>query len=246
MQRYFIELAYNGKNYNGWQIQDNAPSVQQTINEAISVILKENINVVGCGRTDTGVHARQYYAHFELEEEIQNLTIESFIHKLNGILPWDISIYNVFPVQPDLHARFGAFKRTYEYRISKRKDPFDFDFAYYYPYPLNIKLMNEASDILLTYSDFTSFSKLHTQVKTNICKIEYAQWLELKQSLVFRITSDRFLRNMVRAIVGTLIDVGREKISIQEFITIIESKNRSNAGFSVPAKGLYLTKITYQ
>lgn len=245
MQRYFIELAYNGKNYNGWQIQDNAPSVQQTINEAISVILKENINIVGCGRTDTGVHARQFYAHFDLEEKIQHLPIENLINKLNGLLPRDISIYNIFPVQPELHARFSAIKRTYEYKISKCKDPFDFDFSYYCPYSLNLQLMNKAASLLLTYSDFTSFSKLHTQVKTNFCKIEHATWQENKYSLIFRITADRFLRNMVRAIVGTLIDVGREKISIQEFYIIIESKNRSNAGFSVPAKGLYLTEITY-
>jgi tRNA pseudouridine38-40 synthase len=245
MQRYFIELAYNGKNYNGWQIQDNAPSVQQTINKAISIVLQMKINIVGCGRTDTGVHARQFFAHFDLEESSQKLPTESLIKKLNGILPSDISIYNIFPVQPELHARFSAIKRTYEYKITRRKDPFDFEYAYYYPFQLNVGLMNEAANLLLTYSDFTSFSKVNTQVKTNICKIEKAHWQEEGQLLVFQITADRFLRNMVRAIVGTLIDVGKEKISIQDFRTIIDSKNRSNAGFSVPAKGLYLTDVIY-
>jgi len=245
MQRYFIELAYNGKNYNGWQIQDNAPSVQQTINEAISVVLQKKINIVGCGRTDTGVHARQFFAHFDLEDSNRKLLTRSLIKKLNGIVPWDISIYNIFPVKPEIHARFSAIKRTYEYKISKHKDPFEYDYAYYYPYQLNINLMNEAANLLLEYSDFTSFSKVHTQVKTNICKVEMAFWREENYFLIFKISADRFLRNMVRAIVGTLIDIGRGKISLQDFRTIIETKNRSNAGFSVPAKGLYLTEVTY-
>ncbi|MCD4731769.1 MAG: tRNA pseudouridine(38-40) synthase TruA [Bacteroidales bacterium] len=245
MQRYFIELAYNGKNYNGWQIQENAPSVQQAINEAISVVLQKKINIVGCGRTDTGVHARQFFAHFDLEEVNKKLPVKSLINRLNGILPWDISIYNLFQVQPDLHARFSAIKRTYEYKLTRRKDPFDFEYAYYYPLQLNVGLMNEAANLLLTYSDFTSFSKVNTQVKTNICKIEKAYWQEEGQILVFQITADRFLRNMVRAIAGTLIDVGKGKISIQDFKTIIDSKNRSNAGFSVPAKGLCLTDVFY-
>ncbi len=245
MQRYFIELAYNGNNYNGWQIQDNAPSIQAAVNEAISVILQQNINVVGCGRTDTGVHARQFYAHFELENSSLEIDYNSLKNKLNGILPWDISIYNIFQVKPDLHARFSATKRSYEYKISKCKDPFEHDFAYYFPHQLNIEKMNKAATLLLSYSDFTSFSKLHTQVKTNICKVESAQWFEEDYLLTFKISADRFLRNMVRAIVGTLIDVGREKISMQEFKDIIESKNRSNAGYSVPAKGLYLTEVIY-
>lgn len=245
MQRYFIELAYNGKNYNGWQIQDNAPSVQQTINEAISVVLQKKINIVGCGRTDTGVHARQFFAHFDLEVSNQKLPIKSLINKLNGILPSDISIYNIFLVQSELHARFSAIKRTYEYKITRRKDPFDFEYAYYYPFQLNVGLMNKAANLLLTYSDFTSFSKVNTQVKTNICKIEKVHWQENGQLLVFQITADRFLRNMVRAIVGTLIDVGKGKISNQDFETIIDTKNRSNAGFSVPAKGLCLTEVSY-
>lgn len=245
MQRYFIKLAYNGQNYNGWQIQDNAPSVQQAINEAISVVLQQKINIVGCGRTDAGVHARQFYAHFDLDKRFDQSELENLKNKLNGILSWDISILNIFPVNNDIHARFSAIKRSYQYIIAKRKDPFSYDSAVYYPHQLNLENMNEAAALLLIYSDFTSFSKLHTQVKTNNCKIESAQWIEKDHRLIFNISADRFLRNMVRAIVGTLIDVGREKISLKEFKTIIESKNRSNAGFSVPAKGLYLTEVIY-
>ena len=245
MQRYFIELAYNGQNYNGWQIQENAPSIQQTINEAISTVLQQKVNIVGCGRTDTGVHARQFYAHFDFKKSIHKIDLNSLVGKLNGILSWDISIKNIFLVEPELHARFGAIKRTYEYKISKRKDPFYHDLAYNCPYQLDIDLMNEAASILLKYDDFTSFSKLHTQTKTNNCKIEEAHWTEKDHLLIFKISADRFLRNMVRAIVGTLIDVGRGKISIEDFKTIIDSKNRSNAGFSVPAKGLYLTEVLY-
>lgn len=244
-QRYFIELAYNGKNYNGWQIQENAPSVQAALNKAISIALQEKVNIVGCGRTDTGVHAQQFYAHFDLENSPLEIDYNKLKNKLNGILPWDISIYNIFQVKTDLHARFSAIKRSYVYKISKRKDPFEHDFTYYHPHQLNKEKMNEAAILLLSYSDFTSFSKLHTQVKTNNCKIESAEWFEEDHLLIFKISADRFLRNMVRAIVGTLIDIGREKISIQEFKTIIESKNRSNAGYSVPAKGLYLTEVIY-
>lgn len=246
MQRYFIELAYNGQNYNGWQIQDNAPSIQQAINEAISIVLQQNINIVGCGRTDTGVHARQFFAHFDLEQNPKKLDLKTLVNKLNGILSWDISIYNIFPVNPDLHARFSAVKRSYIYKISKRKDPFEHDYTYYHPYQLSVARMNDAAKLLFEYSDFTSFSKVNTQVKTNICKIEEAHWSEKDHLLIFQISADRFLRNMVRAIVGTLIDVGRDKISLQEFRSIIEVKNRSSAGFSVPAKGLYLTEVKYK
>ena len=245
MQRYFIELSYNGQNYNGWQIQENAPSIQQAINEAISTVLQQKINIVGCGRTDTGVHARQFFAHVDLNIDTKELDLTKIVKKLNGILSWDISIYKIFPVNSELHARFSATKRSYEYIISSCKDPFKHDYAYYHPYYLNIEKMNEAAALLLTYSDFTSFSKLHKQTKTNNCKIEEAQWIEKDHLLIFKISADRFLRNMVRAIVGTLIDVGREKISIEDIKTIIESKNRSSAGFSVPAKGLYLTEVIY-
>lgn len=245
MQRYFIELSYDGQNYNGWQMQENAPSVQQAINEAISTVLQQKVNIVGCGRTDTGVHARQFFAHVDLNIDLQELDLRKIVNKLNGILSWDISIYNIFPVSPEVHARFSAIKRSYEYRISSRKDPFEHNYAFYHPFQLSLEKMNAAAGLLLDYTDFTSFSKLHTQTKTNNCKIEEAYWTEKDHLLILKISADRFLRNMVRAIVGTLIDIGRGKISIEDFKTIINSKNRSNAGFSVPAKGLYLTEVIY-
>ena len=242
--RYFLKIAYNGANYHGWQIQPNAPSVQQTVNEAISTILQRKINIVGCGRTDTGVHAKEFFAHFDLSEDIST-KCEDITRRLNHFLPKDISIFKIIPVSPDAHARFDAVSRSYEYIVSTRKDPFYKDFSYYVHDNLNIDKMNEAAETLLEFTDFTSFSKLHTQVKTNNCKIIKAYWKKKGHLLIFKITADRFLRNMVRAIVGTLLDVGRGKISTDDFKRIIESKNRSNAGYSVPAKGLFLTHIEY-
>ena len=242
--RYFIKLAYNGEKYHGWQTQPNAPSVQQTINEAISTILQQKINIVGCGRTDTGVHAKEFYAHFDLGISISD-NLENITNRLNHFLPKDISIFKIIPVKPDMHARFDAISRSYKYLISTRKDPFYKDFSYYLHEPLDVAKMNEAAKILFEFKDFTSFSKVHTQVKTNNCRIMEAFWEETGHLLVFNITADRFLRNMVRAIVGTLLDVGRGKITINDFRQIIESKNRSNAGYSVPAKGLFLTHIQY-
>ena len=246
MQRYFIELAYNGKTFNGWQVQNNAPTVQQLVNDALRTLFRVPLNVVGCGRTDTGVHAKQFYAHFDLEKKHSPDELEKLVGKLNGILPVDISVYRLLPVKPQAHARFDAISRTYIYQVLTYKNPFEENFAYHYPYgKLDMAVMNEAAAILQSYTDFTSFSKLHTQVKTNNCKIEKAIWKQQNDMLAFTITADRFLRNMVRAIVGTLIDVGRGKTSPEEFIEIIESKNRSNAGYSVPAKGLYLCEVTY-
>ncbi len=242
--RYFLKLAYNGANYNGWQIQNNAPSVQQTINEALSTILQRHINVVGCGRTDAGVHAKEFYAHFDIDKDISRERGE-IVRRLNHFLPKDIGIFNLIPVTKDAHARFDAVSRSYRYIITTKKDPFMNDFSYFVHHNLSLKRMNEAANILFNHTDFTSFSKLHTQVKTNNCKILNAGWKEKGNLLVFEITADRFLRNMVRAIVGTLLDVGRGKISAEDFNAIIESKNRSNAGFSVPAKGLFLMKVQY-
>jgi tRNA pseudouridine38-40 synthase len=242
--RYFIKLAYNGANYHGWQIQPNAPSVQQTINEAVSTILQQEINIVGCGRTDTGVHAKEFFAHFDLSEDI-SAERDDITRRLNHFLPKDISIFKIIPVDSDTHARFDAVSRSYKYIVSRRKDPFYKDFSYYVHDNLNIEKMNEAAETLFEFTDFTSFSKLHTQVKTNDCRIMQAQWEEKDHLLIFKITADRFLRNMVRAIVGTLLDVGRGKISTDDFKSIIESKNRSNAGYSVPAKGLFLTEVDY-
>ncbi len=243
--RYFIKLAYSGKNYNGWQIQDNAHTIQAEINNALSVILREDINVVGCGRTDTGVHAKEFYAHFNLNTRLSESELNLKINKLNGYLPKDICIYDIFAVNPETHARFDAISRTYEYFISREKDPFNNDLTYFLHIDLDIDMMNNGAKILMEYDDFTSFSKVKTQVKTNICKITYAHWTQQDNLLIFTITADRFLRNMVRAIVGTLLDIGKGKNSLEDLRIIIENKNRSDAGYSVPAKGLFLSKVEY-
>ncbi len=243
--RYFIKLAYNGKNYHGWQMQDNAITIQSVINDALSKLLEEEINVTGCGRTDTGVHAKEFYAHFDINKILNKNDWDNIVFKLNNFLDDSIVIFNIIPVKPDSHARFDAISRTYQYFITRQKDPFDNDFSYYVYGDINIDLMNEGAKILYEYEDFTSFSKLHSDVKTNNCKILKTKWVEREDKLIFTITADRFLRNMVRAIVGTLLDVGKKKISLKDFRKIIESKNRSDAGYSVPAKGLFLTKIKY-
>ncbi|HEX9825181.1 MAG TPA: tRNA pseudouridine(38-40) synthase TruA [Flavobacteriaceae bacterium] len=240
--RYFIELSYNGKAYHGWQNQPNAISVQQVLEEALSVLMQTKIEVVGAGRTDTGVHASQMFAHFDVEFEID---ISTLVYKLNAILPNDIAIHDIFRVKEDAHARFDAISRTYHYKISTSKNVFTNDFAYRFQLPLNVEKMNEACKILLRYKDFQCFSKSNTDVKTYYCNIEKAEWIEEQNDLIFIITADRFLRNMVRAIVGTMINIGLGKIQVKDLITIIGSKNRSEAGYSVPAHGLYLTQITY-
>ena len=243
MPRYFLKLAYNGTIYHGWQIQDNAPSVQETINKAISIQIGSKINLSGCGRTDTGVHAREFYAHFDLEKSIDDR--EKFVFKLNSFLPSDIVLFDLIPVQAEANTRFDAVSRTYEYQITRRKDPFRNDLAFTHFGNLEIDAMNNAAEILQEYTDFTSFSKLHTQVKTNNCKIMDASWKQEDDLLVFTITADRFLRNMVRAIVGTLLEIGKGKATIEDIRNIILAKDRSKAGFSVPAQGLFLTKIQY-
>ncbi len=243
MYRYFIELAYNGSGYNGWQIQPNAPSVQGDINKALSLLLKQEINVTGAGRTDTGVHASFFVAHFDSETAI--LHTQALIDKLNRFLGKNIAIKDIYAVAPDAHARFSAISRTYKYYINKTKNPFSYPFAYR-PHPLpDIRLMNKACELLLRYEDFTSFSKLHTDVKTNICHLMEAYWEETDEQLVFTIKADRFLRNMVRAIVGTLLDVGQERITLEQFQKIIESKDRCKAGTSVPGNALFLCNIEY-
>jgi len=207
------------------------------------LLLNQNIEIVGAGRTDTGVHASFYVAHFETQTEIESF--EKLIYKLNGFLPNDIRIDQIFQVPPTVHARFSATSRTYRYFISYLKEPFFDHISAFVPYELDLELMNDAASLLMEYKDFTSFSKLHTDVKTNNCNILKAQWLEEDGRTLFEIQADRFLRNMVRAIVGTLIDVGRKKITLTEFRQIIEQKDRALAGTSVPAKGLFLTDITY-
>lgn len=242
-QRYFIELAYNGTRFHGWQVQPNAPSVQEHLEKALSVICRERISVTGAGRTDTGVHARFFVAHFDSENE--RLDHPEFIGKLNGFLNNDIIIFRIYKVKPDAHARFDAISRTYHYYITRQKDPFAQETAWYFKYPLDVGEMNEACRILFEYSDFTSFSKLHSDVKTNNCKIYQAEWKEQGSQLIFVVKADRFLRNMVRAIVGTLIEVGQGKISPDDFRQVIELKNRGAAGVSVPARGLFIVGIEY-
>jgi tRNA pseudouridine38-40 synthase len=240
--RYFIELSYNGKKYHGWQIQPDAISVQEKLNDAISTLFQKKIAVVGAGRTDTGVHARQMFAHFDIDIALKDTSV----FKLNSILPNDITIHAIFLVEDEKHARFDAKSRSYEYGIWLGRNPFLLDFSWQiHSQKPDLVLLNEASKLLLEYEDFQTFSKVKTEVYTFNCNVTEAVWKQEGNLLTFYITANRFLRNMVRAIVGTLVDVGLEKISIADFRKIIESKNRSNAGLSVPAKGLFLTKIKY-
>ncbi|MDG1528849.1 MAG: tRNA pseudouridine(38-40) synthase TruA [Polaribacter sp.] len=240
--RYFIELSYLGKNYHGWQIQPDANSIQEELNKAISVVLQEEVTVVGAGRTDTGVHASQMFAHFDSDA----ILVENIVFKLNSILPEDIVVYEVEKVNDEKHVRFDAIARSYEYRIWLGRNPFLLETTWQlFHQKLDVKAMNEAAEILLEHENFQAFSKVKTEVKTFNCKVSKAVWIEDGNQLVFRITANRFLRNMVRAIVGTLVDVGKHKITKEDFKNIILSKDRSNAGLSVPAKGLFLTEITY-
>ena len=241
--RYFIHLAYHGTAYHGWQIQPNAASVQETLNKAFSVLLQSEMNLMGAGRTDTGVHAREMYAHFDTDTTFD---IPTLVHKLNSFLPKDIVIYDIIPVHDDAHTRFDATKRTYEYHIHQFKNPFLDELSWYFHQTLDINLMNQAAQILQNYTDFECFSKVNTDVNTFDCTIFEAHWKRGENNqLVFTISANRFLRNMVRSIVGTLINVGLHKITLDDFTEIIESKSREKAGFSAPAPGLYLTKIEY-
>lgn len=262
-QRYFIELAYDGTRYHGWQAQPNAVGVQQLVDKALSTVFRTNVETTGAGRTDTGVHARQLFAHFDVEEESivhGPLTIDGNAQKtmdhgpctmdprmrsINALLPHDIAAKALIPVKEDAHARFDATQRSYEYHIHFEKDPFLHNYSWQLRDRPDVTLMNQAAGIMMEYTDFSCFSKSNTQVKTNNCKITRAQWLEQDGKLVFHISADRFLRNMVRAIVGTLLMVGNKNIAPQEVRRIIESKNRSKAGTSVPACGLYLTEVKY-
>jgi tRNA pseudouridine38-40 synthase len=240
--RYFIELSYNGKKYHGWQIQPDVISIQEKLNFTVSTVLQEKIEVVGAGRTDTGVHAAQMFAHFDTKNELKG----DITYKLNSLLPHDIIVHEVFSVDTEKHARFNAISRSYEYRIWLGRNPFLLDFSWQlHSQNLNVDLMNAAAKLLLEYTDFQTFSKVKTDVHTYNCDITEAIWKQNGKELVFHITANRFLRNMVRAIVGTLVDVGLGKITKDDFRKIIESKNRSNAGLSVPAKGLFLTNINY-
>ena len=239
--RYLIEFSYLGTAYHGWQIQPDAISVQEKLNKALSTIYQQEIEVVGAGRTDTGVHASQMFAHFDVDQLKDEL-----VFKLNSILPNDIAIKAITEVDAEKHARFDAVSRSYEYRIWLGRNPFLLDFSWQiHSQKPNVSLMNEAAKLLLTYKDFQCFSKVKTDVYTYNCDVTEAFWKQENEALTFYISANRFLRNMVRAIVGTLLDVGLGRISVDDFKVIIESKNRSNAGLSVPAKGLFLTNITY-
>ena len=240
--RYFIELSYNGKAYHGWQIQPNAISVQEVLEKGLSTLLKESISTMGAGRTDAGVHAKQLFAHFDTEVLFDAKKLQ---YKLNSFLPEDISIKNIFKVKADAHARFHAISRQYLYRIALEKNPFNTEQAFLLKPKLDIEKLKEATKILLGYKDFQCFSKSNTDVKTYNCNIMKAEWQVVENELHFTIKADRFLRNMVRAIVGTLINIGIGKVEVKTLHDIIKSKNRSEAGFSVPAHALYLTEIDY-
>jgi tRNA pseudouridine38-40 synthase len=243
--RYFICISYNGTHYHGWQVQDNAPTVQADLNRALTVLLGEPIVTVGAGRTDAGVHARRYIAHFDSENMENRQSKMNIIYKLNCILPPAISVHSIIPVHETAHARFDAVERTYKYYINTSPDPFLLEFSTYIPYALDVTAMNEACAKLFDYDDFTSFAKLHSDNKTTICKITEAVLDVVPGGLVFTISADRFLRNMVRAIVGTMLEVGRGKISSEGFACIIEHKKRGAAGISAPAKGLFFEQVKY-
>jgi tRNA pseudouridine38-40 synthase len=247
MARYFLKLSYNGTAYNGWQIQENTPNtIQQVLQDKMSLLLKENIELVGCGRTDTGVHAKNYIAHFDCQSKNLIANKEHWIYKFNTLLPSDIAVHNIYQVDDKTHARFDALSRTYYYFIRRNKNPFTDRYSYYVFGDLDFELMNKAAAILLEYTDFTSFSKLNSQTKTNNCKITKAVWQKSgEQEWRFTIRADRFLRGMVRAIVGTLLMVGKNKLSLHDFRNIIEAKNRAKAGNNAPAHALFLTGIEY-
>ncbi len=243
MRRFFITLSYNGKNYVGWQMQPNGVSVQQVLQDALSTILREQIEVVGAGRTDTSVHARKMVAHFDFSGE--SFDEKDLVRNLNSFLPRDIGIHEIREVQPDVHARFSATSRTYKYYLTTEKDPFLHDFNYQVFFQPDIDTMNALCKVLKEYTDFTSFSKLHTDVKTNNCRISEAYWEQEDTRFTFTITADRFLRNMVRAIVGTLLEAGRGRLDECGLRRIIEAKNRQLAGDSAPGHALFLHNVIY-
>lgn len=241
--RYFLYFAYDGTNYHGWQIQPNAITVQLRLEEALHTLLRQPTPVTGAGRTDAGVNARLMVAHFDTEIPLPDPN--NLVDRLNRLLPPDIATYRCVPVINEAHARFDATSRTYKYYVINHKSPFTERYAWRYRGTLDFDLMNQAAELLYRHTDFTSFSKLHTDVKTNNCCVTYAHWEKEGEGYTFTITADRFLRNMVRAIVGTLIEVGRHKISVQDFDAIISGKNRSLAGTSMPGKALFLHDVTY-
>jgi len=245
MYRYFIKLAFVGTRYHGWQAQENAFTVQEQITSAIRTIEDREIHLTGCGRTDAGVHAREFYAHFDSFSGFPEEERLKLIYRLNSYLPEDIVILDIIPVLPEAHARFSATSRTYKYYVSSVKDPFNYGFSYRIFCNLNVELMNLGAEFLMNCSDFSSFAKSHTDVKTNICDLKYARWEGDGEHLTFTVTSNRFLRNMVRAMAGTLLDLGKGNIDIVQLRKIVETGSRSAAGYSVPACGLFLTEVRY-
>ncbi|MBI3500596.1 MAG: tRNA pseudouridine(38-40) synthase TruA [Bacteroidetes bacterium] len=247
MHRYFIKLSFDGTHYNGWQIQKNSSqTVQQKIQEGLSQLLNEKIELTGCCRTDSGVHAKELYAHFDSKKNnLHNDSATDWLYKFNKMIPQDIAIDGIYAVKKDANARFDAMARTYQYFIHQKRNPFLLKHSYYYYGELDLPLMNKAGKFLKKQEDFSAFSKVHTQAKTNKCKIFHAKWEKKSDSLTFTIRANRFLRGMVRMIAGTMMDLGKHKITLDDFKKIIESKDCRNAGALVPACGLYLTKVEY-
>lgn len=243
MSRYFITFSYDGTNYHGWQIQPNANTVQQELQHALSLVLRKDIEVVGAGRTDTGVHARKMAAHFDWDAPID---CAQLAYRLNRILPRDISVQEVYPVADEMHARFSAVSRTYHYYIHTRKDPFERHYSLQINYPLDFERMNEAAELFLHHEDYAAFCKAGGDNKTTLCHVTAARWVQVSPtSWYFEITANRFLRNMVRAVVGTLIDVGRGRITMEQFREIMEKGTRSDAGESMPGNALFLEDVEY-
>ena len=243
MPRFFITLSYNGKNYVGWQIQPNGISVQQVLQESLSVILRSVTVITGAGRTDAGVHARKMIAHFDWEGD--SFGKADLVHKLNNFLPKDIAVQEIRPVLPEAHARFSALSRTYSYHLTTRKDPFQHEMSYRVHFLPDMERMNRRWGVVKESDEITSFSKLHTEVKTNICRITDARWERMGDHYIFTITADRFLRNMVRAITGTLLEAGRGRLDERGFRRIIEARDRNVAGDSVPGHALFLEDVAY-
>ena len=242
--RYLIECSYRGSSFHGWQIQPNATTVQECIEKGLSMVLKEKIAITGSSRTDTGVHAIQQFAHFDTEKVIEDP--DKIVNSLNGILSKDIAIHQIKLVSNEFHSRFDAIHRRYIYRIQQKKTPFDYETSYFFKSKLNIDLMNKAGELMKSYFDFQCFSKVKTDVQTFNCKIEFAYWEQQEQTLLFHIKADRFLRGMVRAVVGTMIEIGAGRLSLADFEQILVSKNRNNAGRAVPPEGLTLVEVGYK
>jgi tRNA pseudouridine38-40 synthase len=241
MFRYFIEVTYKGTFYAGYQVQENAVTIQSALQEALAIFFKTEIQLTGSSRTDSGVHALQNFFHFDFEHEIP----ERKIYNLNAILPKDIAIKSITPVNADAHCRFNAVSRLYKYYIYHTKDPFLEDTAYYFPYKIDEDLLRQAAEMVKQYQDFTSFSKRNTQVNNFICKIIQSEWTREKNCLVYTVEANRFLRGMVRGLTGTMLQVGRRKLTLNDFKQVVESKDNTKADFSVPGHGLFLVKVNY-